>query len=84
MRHDFETAVLKHTGLVVNPHFMRHLTAMIAIDQDPANLPAVAQRLGHAGLQTAINFYLGSESKPSSRVINKILEEAILNPKSWR
>jgi integrase len=81
MRQDFEKSVLKHTGLVVNPHLMRHITAMIAIVQDPANLPAVAQRLGHAGLQTCIDFYLGNESKPSSRVINKILEDAIINPK---
>jgi hypothetical protein len=41
----------------------------------------VAQRLGHANLQTCIDFYLGNESKPSSRVINRILEEAITNPK---
>ena len=81
MRLDFETAVLKHTGLVVNPHLMRHVTAMIAISQDPANLTAVAQRLGHAGLQTCIDFYIGNESKPSSRVMNRILEEAMANPK---
>jgi len=81
MRSDFEIAVLKHTGLVVNPHLMRHVTAIIAISKDPANLPAVAQRLGHAGLQTSIDFYLGNESKPSSRVMNTILEEAIRNPR---
>lgn len=81
MRQDFEQAVLKHTGLVVNPHLMRHFTAMIAIVADPANLEAVAQRLGHKSRQTCINFYLDNESKPSSRVINKILEEALINPK---
>jgi integrase len=81
MRQDFERAVLKYTGLIVNPHLMRHVTAMIAIDRDPANLTAVAQRLGHANLQTCIDFYIGNESKPSSRVINRILEEAITNPK---
>lgn len=81
MRQDFESAVLKHTGLVVNPHLMRHVTAMIAIAQDPANLTAVSQRLGHAGLQTCIDFYIGNESKPSSRVMNRILEEAMANPK---
>jgi hypothetical protein len=81
MRQDFETSVLKHTGLVVNPHLMRHFTAMIAISADPANLEAVAQRLGHSTRQTCINFYLGNESKPSSRVINRILEEAMINPK---
>lgn len=81
MRQDFENAVLKHTGLVVNPHLMRHVTAMIAISKDPANLTAVAQRLGHAGLQTCIDFYIGNESKPSSRVMNRILEEAMANPK---
>lgn len=81
MRQDFEKSVLKHTGLVVNPHLMRHVTAMIAISQDPANLTAVAQRLGHAGLQTCIDFYIGNESKPSSRVMNRILEEAMAHPK---
>jgi integrase len=81
MRQDFEGAVLKHTGLVVNPHLMRHFTAMVAISQDPANLTAVAQRLGHAGLQTCIDYYIGNESKPSSRVMNRILEEAMANPK---
>lgn len=81
MRYDFEHAVLKHIGLVVNPHLMRHFTAMIAIVADPANLEAVAQRLGHSTRQTCINFYLGNESKPSSRVMNRILEEAIANPK---
>jgi integrase len=80
MRHDFETAVFKHTGLRVNPHLMRHATAMLAINDDPANLPMVAQRLGHSNLQTARNFYLGNESRPSSRVMNKILEEAANRP----
>lgn len=80
MRQDFEGAVLKHTGLKVNPHLMRHATAMLAINQDPANLPMVAQRLGHSGIQTARDFYLGNESRPSSRVMNTILEEVIKLP----
>lgn len=82
MRIDFEAAVLKHTGLIVNPHLMRHVTSMIAIERDPANLPTVAQRLGHSGWQTCKDYYLGNETKPASRVLNRILEEAITNPKA--
>ena len=63
MRQDFETAIYRHTGLRVNPHLMRHATAMLAINQDPANLAMVAQRLGHR-LETTRAFYLGNESRP--------------------
>lgn len=79
MRQDFQTAVYRHTGLRVNPHLMRHATAMLAINEDPANLAIVAQRLGHR-LETTRAFYLGNESRPSSRVMNKILEEARNKP----
>ncbi|RKH76225.1 site-specific integrase, partial [Corallococcus praedator] len=67
MREDFQKAVFKHTGLQVNPHFTRHATAMIAINQDPANLPMVSQRLGHTSTKTAADFYLANVSLPSSR-----------------
>lgn len=76
MRSDFETAVFKHTGLKVNPHFMRHATAMHAINEDPANLPTVSQLLGHKSMKTTQDFYLGNVSLPASRVMNEILAKA--------
>jgi integrase len=79
MSHDFNGALLKHTGLRVNPHLMRHATAMLAINQDPANLAIVAQRMGHR-IETTRQYYLGNESRPSSRVMNRILEEAAKKP----
>jgi integrase len=75
MSHDFQTAVLRHTGLKVNAHLMRHLTATLAIEQDPANLTIVAQRLGHR-METTREYYLNNESRSSSRAMNAILNEA--------
>lgn len=80
MRQDFEHAMFKHTGLKVNPHLMRHATAMLAINADPANLPMISQRLGHSNMNTARQFYMGNESRPSSRVMNDILKEALAKP----
>ncbi|HWY63246.1 MAG TPA: tyrosine-type recombinase/integrase [Rhizomicrobium sp.] len=79
MRSEFKKAVRKHTGILVNPHLMRHITAKLAIDHDPALLPAISQRLGHASRQTAMDYYLSDDSRSSSRVLNGILKSAALS-----
>ena len=48
MAADFKRGIFRQTGLRVNPHLMRHVSAKIAIDHDPSLLPIISQRLGHA------------------------------------
>jgi integrase len=73
MAEDFRRAIFRHTGLRVNPHFMRHVSAKIAIDHDPSLLPIISQRLGHADIQTTMDYYMPNGSLSASRVMNKLL-----------
>jgi integrase len=74
MAADFRRAIFRHTGLRVNPHFMRHVSAKIAIDHDPSLLPIISQRLGHADIQTTMDYYMPNGSLSASRVMNKLLD----------
>jgi len=79
MAQDFKRAVFRTTGLIVNPHLMRHLTGKLAVDNDPALIVAVSQRLGHTTIETTQDAYLPNGSLPASRTMNKLLEEKLLN-----
>ncbi len=73
-------AILKHTGLRMNPHLFRHVVAKIVIERDPGLAFAVSRHLGHKRMDTTMQSYLGTEGRVVSRRIDQVLSDARKNP----
>lgn len=73
IRNEFSEHILKRLGLQVNPHFMRHLTSKVLLDEDPGLLKIVSNRLGHTTTETAQLTYLETDSLAASRKANSLL-----------
>jgi integrase len=59
--------VFEHTGLEINVHLYRHLTAKIYLDQNPGQYENVRRHLGHRSMETTIRAYAGMETAAASR-----------------
>ena len=81
MRHDFTRGMRKRAGLVMNPHLMRHAVAKIVVERDPSLYAVVSRQLGHKRMDTTMQNYLGTETRASGRHINKLLRQALADPK---
>lgn len=53
----------RETGLVLNAHAFRHLTAKLYLEQHPGDYATVQMLLGHKSLQTTLRAYVGLESR---------------------
>jgi integrase len=56
-----------HTGLRVNPHLFRHVTAKLYLDQNPGSYEVVRRVLGHRSIDTTTAFYTGLETAAAVR-----------------
>ncbi len=54
----FAQFIRRETGLVLNPHLMRHLAANRVIDADPRDAEVARQLLGHRSIDTTRKFYV--------------------------
>ncbi len=77
---EFKKTIRKHTGLLVNPHLMRHVMGKMVVEHDPALLPALSCFLGHRSVQTTMDYYLENDGRASSRVVNRVLQELVPLP----
>ena len=59
--------VFDGTGLEVNVHLFRHLTAKLFLDQHPGQYEIVRRHLGHRSINTTIKAYSGMETAAASR-----------------
>ena len=59
--------VFEATGLEVNAHLFRHLTAKLFLDQNPGHYETVRRHLGHRSMETTIKAYAGMETAAASR-----------------
>ena len=55
--------ILKETGIVMNAHLFRHLTAMLYLDANPGGYEAVRRLLGHSSVSKTISVYTGLETR---------------------
>ena len=67
------SALLKETGLIVNPHLIRDIVAKILVERDPSAYGAVTTLLGHSSDITTRAHYLGSETKAAGRYLDGII-----------
>ena len=56
------TRIRRETGLAVNAHLFRHLSAKLLLDANPGGYEAVRHLLGHARLSSTLNVYTGLEA----------------------
>lgn len=69
------SALLRETGLAINPHLIRDIIAKIIVERDPAAYGAVTTLLGHATDATTRGHYLGSETKAAGRYLDGVLRK---------
>ena len=81
MRHDFSDVMRKRAGLLMNPHLIRHAIAKIVVERDPSLYAVVSRQLGHKRMDMTMQSYLGTETRASGRHINKLLRQALADPK---
>ncbi len=59
--------VFKATGLTVNMHLFRHISAKLYLDRNPGGYEVCRRLLGHRSIETTTKFYAGMESASVSR-----------------
>jgi integrase len=83
IREEFKDHIYRELGLKVHPHFMRHLTSKLILDEDPGQLKTVSDRLGHSTTETAQTTYLETDSLSASRRANAFLSTLSRKDKRW-
>lgn len=63
----------RETGLVLNAHAFRHLTAKLYLEQNPGDYVTVQMLLGHKSLQTTLRAYVGLESRDAFKRFDKTI-----------
>jgi integrase len=59
--------VFKATGLSINLHLFRHISAKLYLDNNPGGYEVVRRHLGHRSTETTLRFYSGTEQAAASR-----------------
>lgn len=62
-----QTAIRKHTGLVMHTHLFRHLAGKLSLQVDPGNFEQVRRLLGHRSIDTTTQFYTGFATDAAAR-----------------
>jgi integrase len=74
----------KRAGIVISPHQYRHLAARVLLDAQPGGFEIVRQVLGHRRHDTTVNAYSGIDSRRAGRHHQRLIENAIAAPDSFR
>lgn len=67
--------IYRETGIKINTHLFRHLTAKIYLDRNPGHYEMVRQMLKHKNIQTTIKFYAEFSSQRAHDTFSAILSE---------
>ena len=59
------------TGLEVNAHLFRHLTAKLFLEASPGNYEVVRRHLAHQSMDTTTNYYTGFETAGAVRLVDQ-------------
>jgi integrase len=68
-------AIYKHSGLDVPAHSIRHVTAKLYLERQPAAFEVVRLVLGHSSSDTTIEHYTGLENKAAVRHFDETILE---------
>lgn len=55
-------STLRHVGVAVHPHLMRHFAAWLFLQANPGSYEVVRRILGHRKVETTVNHYCGLET----------------------
>ncbi|MGN6148782.1 MAG: tyrosine-type recombinase/integrase [Rhizomicrobium sp.] len=75
LRAEFKKMVHRHLGQQLHPHFMRHLSTHVILQDDPSNLPLASIRLGHRSMETLTRAYADNPTRAASRKANGLLKQ---------
>lgn len=69
----------RETGLELNAHAFRHLTAKLYLEQHPGDYATVQMLLGHKSLQTTLRAYVGMESRDAVKRYDAMVMSLLKN-----
>jgi len=72
-----QTFVKRETGLVLNVHLARHLSAKLYLERNPGDYPTVQMLLGHKDLQTTLRAYVGMEQGHAIGRFDKMMADLL-------
>lgn len=72
-----KTFIQRETGLIVNAHLYRHLSAKLYLERNPGDYPTVQMLLGHKDLQTTLRAYVGMESQHAIGRFDKMMADLL-------
>jgi integrase len=72
-----QTFVKRETGLILNVHLARHLSAKLYLERNPGDYPLVQMLLGHKDLQTTLRAYMGMEQGHAIGRFDKMMADLL-------
>jgi integrase len=75
LREQLCRAVKKHTGLTVNPHLYRHVSAFFYLQAHPGDYETVRKLLAHRSVDTTMNFYAEFDGLAARRLYSQHILE---------
>jgi integrase len=72
-----KTFIKRETGLIVNAHLYRHLSAKLYLERNPGDYPTVQMLLGHKDLQTTLRAYVGMEQGHAIGRFDKMMADLL-------
>ncbi len=77
-------AIARQTGLEINVHLFRHLSAMLFVRAFPGEYETVRLLLGHRSLTTTVNAYCGIEQADALRRYDDLIDQYRRNERGGR
>jgi integrase len=65
--------IRKETGLAMNPHLFRHLSAMVWLSSNPGAYEVASRLLGHSSVSTTMKFYAGHEARAAIAAFGELI-----------
>jgi integrase len=66
--------IVQETGIILNAHAFRHLSAMLFLAANPGEYETVRRFLGHKSLTTTIKAYCGLEQADALRRLDALID----------
>jgi len=66
--------IARETGIILNPHAFRHLSAMLFLAAHPGEYETVRLFLGHKNLNTTVRAYCGLEQADALRRLDALID----------
>ena len=76
--------IARETGIDLNPHAFRHLSAMVFLAANPGEYPTVQLLLCHKTLNTTVKFYSGFEQADALRRYDALIDRYRTDPEKTR